>query len=303
MASAEMQAGSAGHAFLAEWYTSRDLRAALAAFDASLSTLPRAARPGWYSDSALGLLHECPTKFYLSKIHGGRGLERVYPPTADETAAKQGELLAQRLAQAKDACKWLAESEERDGSATQDTWATEMYLETPAPFRFRMWVDHLVWLRDLDALAVRDHKFTWKADLRVGARILYGDQLLLYAATWNRRRSAWGRDLPRVDFIMPNVIAVSARGEHKVMPAEPKYLTPQREEEFWVRLWRTQEMADAFTTQAQSNGFPYARQFMQPRSCWVFSPCGFIPACHEDVPLDDPTVYQPSTRATTEDDE
>jgi len=176
-----------------------------------------------------------------------------------------------------------------------------------------MWVDHLVWLRDSDALAVRDHKFTWKDDLRVGARILYGDQLLLYAATWNKLRLTpeWGdgrgrgraSQLPRCDFIMPDVIVVRANGSHAVMPSEPKYLTPQREEEFWRRLHRVQETADAFTAQASTGGFEYAKQFQQPHSCWVFSPCGFIPACHEDVPLSDETIYRPSSRAVTEDAE
>lgn len=302
MASAEMQAGQAGHAFLADWLINRDIVRATRAFDTASDAPPRPSRPGWYSDSALNTYHECPTKFFLQRVAGGTGLERIYPPATDETLAKQGEKLAKCLAGAKDACEWLA-TDQNDSSDSQVTWATEMYLETPPPFRFRMWVDQLCWLVDRDALCVRDHKFTWKNDLRVGWRILYGDQLLLYAATFNRLNQLHKWGLPRCDFIAPNAVVVRNNGEHVVMPGEAKYLTPEREERFWARLHRVQEQADAFVAQASISGMAYAEQFMQPRSCWVYSPCPFVAACHEGVPLTDTRAFVPSSRASVPADE
>ena len=292
MASPEMYAGGAGHAFLAAWYTTNDITQALAAFDAAEHRPPPPVRPGWYSDSTIGLIAECPTTFYYQRLHGGRGVERVYPEPEGDALIKRADALARVMASARDACRWLVES----GNTGEDrftTWGTEVYLETPEPFRFRMFLDHLVWDRQTETLGVRDHKFTWKNDARVGLRLLYSDQLLLYAATWNAHAPHWG--LPLIDFVIPHVIIVSLKGAHAVMPADPKLITVRRQNAFWARMHRVQEMADAFATQTSERGPEWAARWMNPRACFTWSACPFAPVCHDEA-NPDTAPYIPSTR-------
>src|SRR6267142_968402 len=166
--SAEMQAGIQGHAFLADWYLHHDLTRALAAFDAAAERDAHVARPGWFSHSALNLLHECPTKYYLSRTLGLRRNREDSP----EEQAKAIERNAAIVSQARDACVWLAESG-NCGSDRFTTWGTEVYLETPPPFKFRMFLDQLAWDNEVDCLTVIDNKFTWRADGRIAARMLF----------------------------------------------------------------------------------------------------------------------------------
>jgi len=293
-----MHAGAAGHAFLAEWYRTSNITLALAAFDAAEHRPPPPVRPGWYSDSSIGALAECPTRFYWSRLHGGRGIERVYPAPEGGALLKQVEHAGRVLASARDACQWLVDSG-NTGDDRFTTWGTEVYLETPPPFRFRMFLDHLVWDRVTETLGVRDHKFTWKNDARTGLRLLYSDQLLLYATTWNKHAVEWG--LPFVAFLIPHVIVVSLKGTHTVMPADLKLLTAQRERRFWERLHRVQEMADTFATQTTERGADFAARWMNPRACFTWSACPYAPLCHDGVPPE-PPLYVPSTRAHVGDD-
>jgi len=283
-----MAAGRAGHAFLASWLVHRDLALADQAFDASLTEPEQPSRPGWHSVSALSQFHSCPTRYYLARLHNGTGLELV--PT-DEPTSKEMDHEAERLAQTREACHWLA-SEGLDGSADLDTWGTEVYLETPEPFHFRMRVDEVAWSRSLDALLIRDHKFTFRADQRTVARMLWGDQLLLYAATWNRWAETWGQ--PRCHYVTPNVIVVGSKGT-QVMACDPQLVDPEREALLWKRLERVQLYADAFRVQAETHGWTWAREFQQPDQCIGFGACPFIAVCHQGEPLTS-TRYRPSSR-------
>lgn len=325
--SAAMEAGSAGHAFLADWLINRDVARALAAFDRSATGLvPRPpSKPGWLSDSAIRQFHECPTKFYLSRLHlderhdpiGGNpqrpGLERVYPPVSADTELKRIKESATAFAEARSACEWIASDPRNDGSDRLSTWGTELYMETVEPIRYRMFVDELAYMREADVLAVRDHKFSWKNDLRTLLRVQYGDQLKLYAATWNMLRRVaqqanadcnchaprvfpdpryqWMADVPPIRYIIPNVIVVSKKGAHSVMPCEPMYFGEDEEQRMLLRLARDGRSVEAFTLQVQDGGWPFARSHMHPSSCVGFTVCPYAPACHQDVL--DSDLYHP----------
>jgi hypothetical protein len=173
-----------------------------------------------------------------------------------------------------------------------------------------MLLDHLAIDQESEEWVVRDHKFTWRNDARVAARMLYSDQLLLYAATWNKLVDYWKwhegvlvnvdgsttnlgwPDLPRVGMVVTNVVVVNAKGKHIAMPAESRLVTREHEHYFWERTLREQAMANAFEIQATHNGWPYARQFMRPAQCLVFSACPFIASCHQGVDPSNRDVYE-----------
>lgn len=302
--SAEMQAGIQGHAFLAAWLANPNLTAALAAFDAAADRGVHVTSPGWYSHSALGLLQTCPTKFYLSRV---RHL-RQKPSEADiERIAKGVEKTAALVAQARDACEWLANAGLADAGGRFTTWGTELALETMPPFKFRMLLDHLAWDHETEGLVIRDHKFTWKADARVSARMLFSDQLILYAATWNKLVPYWkmqyGWDLPECRLLVTNVVVVNAKGKHQVMPAETRQITREHEHLFWERTLREQAVANAFEIQSTANGWPWARQFMRPSQCIVFSACPYIKACHMGVEPEPGDVFELDKNSITEGDD
>jgi hypothetical protein len=267
------EAGKRGHAFLAEFRLSGNLDAAKAAFNAE--ERPHVTKPGWLSHSSLASLQECPTRFYLSRILA------LQPRDLRTDASKAEEVMeaASLCAQTLDACLWLAPTlDEQDRFRAL---GTEVYLESQEPWRYRGFVDELAYDLQTDCLAVIDNKFTFRDDARVALRMLYGDQMPLYAAIWNQHHEAWG--LPPIRELVTRVIVVNAKGKHKLMPAEVRYFSHVQEKAFLLRALWNQEQAGAFACQALDRGFEYAAQFMRPNACMGWKACPYIPVCHHGM--------------------
>lgn len=310
--SAESIGGRQGHAFLAEWYRSGDLTLARQAFTDILKTPPPEIAPGVLSYSGMRAWRTCPTLYYLTRLYAGAGIEYHYEPS-DEAKAKHLEEVATKSAQARAACEWVATNEEPDFH----TLAVEIELRYGDAYSsVRLFLDHLVWSDALDALVIRDHKFTWKWDDRTRDRERFSDQELMYAAVWNRDFAGkpFGRShtsltnapaLPRVEYYQPHIIVVrepskTTRGNQNpaiIMPCDPVLISPEKEALFWSRLERQTQEIRQFETQVgwDEAGKLDARLWQRTESCVTWSRCPMIPICHlGETP--DAHPYRPSRR-------
>lgn len=242
------------------------------------------------SQSGVSRYYECPTRYYWARLHAGTGIERIYEGN-EESDAKYLQQCAKLSAQVRSACVWIAQTERPDFT----TLACELLVECADP-ALRLWLDQLIWLHDEDALAVRDHKFTFKDDSRVLERTYVEDQFPLYGAVWNRTMVPQG--YPRVDYFVPNVIVVRANGQHMRMPGERIFFDEAREEFFWQRIEhaaREIHEFEATVAYPPQLGKLDPRLFMRPSACIAFSRCAFIDLCHRGVEPES-SSFRPSER-------